>query len=106
IDGSLTGIVTYIKLANSEYQTLSRFEEDVWMFPASKGTKATIASALNLTFSTISDTQMKRMAKWIIWSKMKKGLAINTLLKILGKLKIYFQWVLSSDTTATHGLTA
>ncbi|MBF4286453.1 site-specific integrase, partial [Vibrio anguillarum] len=70
------------------------------------GTKATIASALNLTFSTISDTQMKRMAKWIIWSKMKKGLAINTLLKILGKLKIYFQWVLSSDTTATHGLTA
>ena len=106
IDGSLTGIVTYIKLANGEYQTLSRFEEDVWVFPASKSTKATIAIALNLTFSTIDDTQMKRMAKWVIWSKFKKGLALNTLVKTLDKLKSYFQWVLSSDTTVTHGLTA
>ncbi|MCD9480658.1 tyrosine-type recombinase/integrase [Photobacterium phosphoreum] len=106
IDGSLTGIVTYIKLANGEYQTYSRFEEDVWVFPASKGTKATLASQLKLNFATISDTQMKRMAKWVVWSKMKEDLAIASLRGILNHLKPYFQWVLSSDTTVTHGLTA
>lgn len=106
IDGSLTGIVTYIKLANGEYQTYSRFEDDVWVFPASKGTKATAASQLKLNFATISDTRMKRMAKWVVWSKMKEDLAIGSLQMILINLKTYFQWVLSSDTTATHGLTA
>ncbi|PSW59742.1 integrase [Photobacterium kishitanii] len=106
IDGSLTGIVTYIKLANGEYQTYSRFEEDEWVFPANQGTKATKASALKLNFATISDTRMKRMAKWVVWSKMKEDLAVASLLGILSHLKSYFQWVLSSDTTATHGLTA
>ncbi|KJG10801.1 integrase [Photobacterium kishitanii] len=106
IDGSLTGIVTYIKLANGEYQTYSRFEEDEWVFPASQGTKAVVASHLKLNFATISDTQMKRMAKWVVWSKMKEDLAIASLRGILKNLKTYFQWVLSSDTTVTHGLTA
>lgn len=106
IDGSLTGIVTYIKLANGEYQTYSRYEEDVWVFPASKGTKATNASCLKLNFATISDTQMKRMAKWVVWGKMKEDLAVGSLLGVLKGLKTYFQWVLSSDTTVTHGLTA
>ncbi|PML92979.1 tyrosine-type recombinase/integrase [Vibrio breoganii] len=106
IDGSLTGIVTYIKLANSEYQTLSRYEEDVWLFPASKGTKATQASDLKLNFAMISDAHMKRMAKWVIWNKMKAGLAVGSLGGCLKKLKNYFQWVLSTDTTAAHGLTA
>lgn len=106
IDGSLTGIVTYIKLANGEYQTYSRFEEDEWVFPASQGTKATVASRLKLNFATISDTRMKRMAKWVVWSKMKEDLAIASLREILNNLKTYFQWVLSSDTTVTHGLTA
>lgn len=106
IDGSLTGIVTYIKLANGEYQTYSRFEEDEWVFPASQGTKATVASRLKLNFATISDTRMKRMEKWVVWSKMKEDLAIGSLREILNDLKAYFQWVLSSDTTATHGLTA
>lgn len=106
IDGSLTGIVTYIKLANGEYQTYSRFEEDVWVFPASKGVKATSGHFLKLNFTAISDTQMKRMAKWVIWNKMKEGLAMYSLHTILSRLLKYFQWVLSSDTTATHGLTA
>ncbi|WP_305813737.1 tyrosine-type recombinase/integrase [Photobacterium leiognathi] len=106
IDGSLTGIVTYIKLANGEYQTYSRFEDDVWVFPASKGTKATRANALKLNFAAISDTQMKRMAKWVVWGKMKEDLAIASLQKVLNHLNTYFQWVLSSDTTVTHGLTA
>ncbi|KKA46011.1 tyrosine-type recombinase/integrase [Salinivibrio sp. KP-1] len=106
IDGSLTGIVTYIKLDNSEYQTLSRYEKDVWKLPANKGTKATSASRLKLNFATISDAQMKRMAKWVIWSKMKEGLALETLQSILSNLKNYFQWVLSTDTTAAHGLNA
>ncbi|GEM79581.1 site-specific integrase [Vibrio superstes] len=106
IVGSLTGIVTYIKLANGEYQTLSRYEEDEWIFPASKGTKATTANHLKLNFATISDAQMKRMAKWVTWSKMKEGLAVSSQSSYLGSLKSYFQWVLNSDTTVTHGLTA
>lgn len=106
IDGSLTGIVTYIKLANGEYQTLSRYEHDIWEFPASKGTKATQASDLNLNFATIADTQMKRMAKWVVWNKMKEGLAVSSLRSIVITSNGYFKWVLSSDTTAKHGLTA
>lgn len=106
IDGSLTGIVTYIKVANGEYQTLSRYEHDIWVFPASKGTKATTACHLKLNFAAISDTQMKRMAKWIVWGKMKEDLAIASLQTFLNHLNTYFQWVLSSDTTVTHGLTA
>ncbi|KJF90729.1 tyrosine-type recombinase/integrase [Photobacterium leiognathi] len=106
IDGSLSGIVTYIKLDNGEYQTLSRYEHDIWVFPASKGTKATTANALKLNFAAISDTQMKRMAKWVVWSKMKEDLTVGSLKSVLNHLNTYFQWVLSSDTTVTHGLTA
>lgn len=106
IDGSLSGIVTYIKLDNAEYQTLSRFEEDVWVFPASKGVKGNAASRLKLNFITISNVQMKRMAKWVVWNKMKRGLALSSLVGSLSRLKRYFQWVLSTDTTATQGLTA
>lgn len=106
IAGSLTGIVTYIKLANGEYQTLSRYEEDEWVFPANKGTKAAKASQLKLSFATISDAQMKRMAKWVVWNKMKAGLALSSMLKDLNCLQNYFKWVLSTDTTVAHGLTA
>ncbi|MFA0050457.1 site-specific integrase [Vibrio breoganii] len=106
IDGSLTGIVTYIKLGNGDYQTYSRYEEDEWLFPANKGTKANRASELKLNFAPIADDQMKRMAKWVMWSKMKEGLAVSSMQTRLAKLKPYFQWMLSSDTTATHGLTA
>ena len=106
IDGTMTGIVTYIKVANNHYQALSLYEDDKWIFPASKGTKAQIKSSLQLNFSTITHIQMKRMAKWVIWNKMKNDLAVNTLRKTLSNMKIYFQWVMSSDTTASHGLTA
>ncbi|WP_318511602.1 tyrosine-type recombinase/integrase [Photobacterium leiognathi] len=106
IDGSLTGIVTYIKVANGEYQTLSRYEHDIWVFPASQSTKSTTASHLKLNFAAISDTQMKRMAKWLVWNKMKEDLAVASLRGSLSHLNTYFKWVLSSDTTAKHGLTA
>ncbi|MBF4248616.1 site-specific integrase, partial [Vibrio anguillarum] len=33
IDGTLTGIVTYVKLGNGHYQVYSRYEEDLWKFP-------------------------------------------------------------------------
>ena len=106
IDGTLTGIVTYLKLANGVYQTLSRYEDDEWVFPSSIGTKATVANQLKLNFARISNVQMKRMAKWVIWNKMKSDLAVSSLRKTLNDLSTYFQWVLSSDTTAVHGLTA
>ncbi len=106
IDGSLTGIVTYIRLANGQYHTLSRYEDDLWVFPASKGTKATPKTHLNLNFRTINNTQMKRMAKWVVWNKMKNDLAVDSLRKALSRLTNYFHWVDSSDTTAKHGLTA
>ncbi|HAS6096884.1 TPA: tyrosine-type recombinase/integrase [Vibrio vulnificus] len=106
IDGTLTGIVTYVKLANGHYQVYSRYEEELWKFPAAKGTKGTTKSNLTLNFGTINNPEMKRMAKWVIWNKLKEGLALNSLLHSLSSLKGYFKWALSSDTTATHGLTA
>ncbi|MFB2761842.1 site-specific integrase [Shewanella xiamenensis] len=106
IDGTLTGIVTYINLASGDYQTLSRYEEDEWVFPSSKGAKGVTSGQLKLNFATISDIQMKRMAKWVIWSKMKTGLAVATLLRSLDELRHYFQWISDSDTAAVQGLTA
>ncbi|MBY7765202.1 tyrosine-type recombinase/integrase [Vibrio fluvialis] len=50
--------------------------------------------------------QMKRMAKWVLWNKMKEGLAVASLKTALSHINKYFQWVLSTDTTAAHGLTA
>jgi len=106
IDGTLTGIVTYINLASGDYQTLSRYEEDEWVFPSSKGAKGVTSGQLKLNFATISDIQMKRMAKWVIWSKMKTGLAVATLLRSLDELRHYFRWISDSDTAAVQGLTA
>lgn len=105
IDGTLTGIVTYIKLRDGHYQTLSRYEDDQWTFPASKGTKAVRKNQLILNFSTITDIQMLRMAKWVIATKLKNGLALGSLRSSLMKLKSYFQWVSATDTIASHGLT-
>ncbi len=106
IDGSLTGIVTYIPLDSGDYQTISRYEDDLWVFPASKGTKNANKNDLNYSFSTISDPQMKLMAKWVLWNKLKEGLALGTLQGCFFNLKLYFQWVNGSGITATHGLTA
>ncbi|MBF4449031.1 site-specific integrase, partial [Vibrio anguillarum] len=44
--------------------------------------------------------------KWVIWHKLKEGLAVNSLLHSLSAIKGYFQWLSSSDTTAMHGMTA
>ena len=105
VDGTLTGIVTYIKLSNGHYQTLSRYEDEQWTFPASKGTKAEKKHQLTLNFSTITDIQMLRMAKWVIGNKLKNGLALGSLRSSLMNLKSYFQWVRASETITSHGLT-
>lgn len=106
IDGSLTGIVTYIKLDCGVYQTISRYEDDLWLFPASKGSKNATKNELNYDFSAISDPQMRLMAKWVLWNKLKEGLALGSLRHCFMDLKVYFQWVDSSGISATHGLTA
>jgi len=105
-NGTLTGIVTYIKLANGDYQILSRYENDLWTFPAHKGVKGLKASDLNFNFSSILDDKMKYMAKWVVWNEMIKGAAIGSLIGRLKCLKLYFKWVLSSDITSANGLTA
>lgn len=106
IDGTLTGIVTYIKLSNGHYQTLSRYEDDQWTFPASSGTNATNKSLRTLNFNTTINIHMKRMAKWVVWNKQKNGLALATLRAALKDLNSYFKWVSATDTLVSHGLTA
>lgn len=106
IAGNLVGIVSYIKLDNGHYQTLSRYEEDLWVFPASKGTKSANKADLNYSFSSISDQQMKLMAKWVVWNKLKEGLSASSLRNCLNKLKSYFQWANSSEAIVAYGLTA
>lgn len=106
IDGSLTGIVTYIKLDGGNYQTISRYEEDLWVFPASKGSKNATKNDLNYSFSSISDPQMKLMAKWVLWNKLKEGLALGSLRSCFMNLRLYFQWGNNSGITVLHGLTA
>lgn len=106
IAGTLVGIVSYIKIDDGHYQTLSRYEDDLWAFPASKGTKSNMKSELNLNFHTISNLQMKLMAKWVVWNKLSEGLTVSTASECLKTLKSYFQWVNNSETTAAQGLTA
>ncbi len=104
--GTLVGIVSYIKLDNGHYQILSRYEEDLWVFPASKGTKSASKNDLNYSFSSISDPQMKLMAKWVVWNKLKEDLAAGSIRSCLNTLRSYFLWVNSSETIVAHGLTA
>ena len=86
LQGSLTGITTFIRLSNGKYHVLSRYEDDKWYFRADEGTSAALASALNLDFTRIHDSNARAMAKWIIWNQRLKGNAINSLVKSLDDL--------------------
>lgn len=103
LQGSLTGITTFIRLSNGKYHVLSRYEDDKWYFRADEGTSAALASALNLDFTRIHDSNARAMAKWIIWNQKLKGNAISSLAKSLDNLISFFSWLSKSDTLAAQG---
>lgn len=106
IDGSISGVVTFIKLNDGRYHILSRYEDDEWIFPASNGTKATRKSNLTLKFGSIKDVQMRYMAKWFIWNRMQEGLAVGTLLNLNSQLKLFFAWISDTDIVSSRCLNA
>lgn len=106
LKGSLTGIVTFIKLDNGSYYVLSRYEDDKWTFSADKVVKGTSSGKLTLNFNSIKNEEMKAMTKWVVWSKMKSGNKLSSLRKALHCLKFFFAWVLKSDVLLEHGLNA
>jgi|GEM_PF-629211 len=106
LQGSLSGIATFIKLSNGKYHVLSRYEDDKWYIRADEGTSATKSSKLQLVFTRIHDTNARAMAKWIIWNQRLKGNAVNSLLNSLNILVSFFSWLSKSDTLAVQGLNA
>tara|TARA_B110000902_G_scaffold176495_1_gene200199 strand:+ start:2398 stop:4320 length:1923 start_codon:yes stop_codon:yes gene_type:complete len=106
LQGSLSGIATFIKLSNGKYHVLSRYEDDKWYFRADEGASDTVASKLNLDFTRIHDANAKAMAKWIIWNQKLKGNAVSSLRNSLNALVSFFSWLSKSDTLAVQGLNA
>jgi site-specific recombinase XerD len=106
LQGSLSGIATFIKLSSGKYHVLSRYEDDKWYFRADEGASDTVASKLNLDFTRIHDANAKAMAKWIIWNQKLKGNAVGSLRNSLNKLVSFFSWLSKSDTLAVQGLNA
>ncbi|MGJ8678775.1 site-specific integrase [Paraglaciecola sp.] len=106
LQGSLSGIATFIKLSNGKYHVLSRYEDDNWYFRADEGASDTVANKLKLDFTRIHDANAKAMAKWIIWNQKLKGNAVGSLRNSLNKLVSFFSWLSKSDTLAVQGLNA
>lgn len=106
LQGSLSGIATFIKLSNGKYHVLSRYEDDIWTFPASEGTSSKNRSNLTLKFTKIHDANAREIAKWIMWNQRAKGYAINSLISKLGQLESFFSWLSEYDTLAAQGLNA
>jgi integrase len=106
LQGSLSGIATFIKLSNGRYHVLSRYEDDKWYFRADEGTSAAIASRLYLDFTRIHDTNARAMAKWIIWNKKLKGNSVASLSNNLNNLVSFYSWLSKSDTLAAQGFNA
>jgi integrase len=104
--GSLTGIATFIKLDNSNYHVLSRYEDDEWEYPASAWPNGTPASKRILTFNTIANKSMRAMAKWVVWNKRNQGNSVSSVQKDLQNLKSFFSWINQSDTLKKYGLNA
>lgn len=105
LNGTLTGIVTYIK-TDDGYYVLSRYEDDVWQFPKKEGTAATIDSKRKLNFGKIKEIEYRRMAKWVIINLMKEGRALGTLQNKLNMMCSYFRWVDQFDVVKQSGLNA
>jgi integrase len=106
LQGSLTGITTFIKLSNGKYHVLSRYEDDKWAFRASEGASATSACRLNLDFTKIHDINARAMAKWIIWNRRVKGNTVGTIRQALNSLVAFFSWLSEADTLAAQGINA
>lgn len=106
LQGSLVGIVTFIKLSNGKYHVLSRYEDDRWYFPANEGASATLNCLLTLNFARIHDVNERAMAKWIVWNQRKRGNALATLRNSLHNLVSFFSWLSRSDTLPAQGLNA
>jgi integrase len=106
LQGSLTGIATFIKLSNGKYHVLSRYEDDKWYFRADEGVSGTVASRRCLDFTKIHDANARAMAKWIIWNQKLKGNAVGSLFNSLYDLISFFSWLSKLDTLAVQGLNA
>jgi integrase len=106
LQGSLSGIATFIKLSSGKYYVLSRYEDDKWYFRADEGTSAAAANKLRLDFTRIHDINARAMAKWIIWNQKLKGNAVNSLVNSLNHLVSFYSWLSKSDTLAAQGLNA
>jgi integrase len=106
LQGSLTGIATFIKLDNGNYHVLSRYEDDVWVFPANACPSGTQKAKRELNFVTITDKSMQAMAKWVVWNKRNQGNSVGSIRNDLNGLRAYFSWINESDTLKEHGLNA
>lgn len=104
--GSLTGIVSFIKLSNGHYHVLSRFEDDTWEFPASHFPSGTKKTQRKFNFTTIANDSMKAMAKWCVWCKLSRGVAASSLGIALSNIKSFFAWISASETLTQQGLNA
>lgn len=104
--GSLTGIATFIKLDNGKYHVLSRYDDDVWTYPASAFPSGTIKSKREFHFEVVRSKSMRAMAKWIVWSKINEGHSASSARNTLIGLNAFFSWVSKSDTLKEHGLNA
>lgn len=104
LKGSLSGIVTFIKLSNGKYHILSLYEDDKWYFPADEGTSATLDNKLTLNFARIHDINAREMAKWIVWNQRVKGNSVSTLQGSLNGLGVFFSWLSESYSLAAQGL--
>lgn len=105
VDGTLNGIVTFIKLPNGKYQIMSRFEDDAWRFPASEVPSGTNEYKQRLDFTKIKDEQAKQLAKWVLWNERNRGVAVGTLRNIALDLTNFLCWIASSETLQKQGLT-
>jgi integrase len=106
LQGSLTGIATFIKLDNGNYHVLSRYEDDIWQYPASELPSGAKQSDETLNFTRITNESIRAMVKWIIWNKRNEGNAIGSLQNNLHLLISFFAWVNESDTLSVQGLNA
>ncbi|AOW77216.1 integrase [Colwellia sp. PAMC 20917] len=104
--GSLTGIATFIKLDNGNYHVLSRYENDIWQYPASEFPSGKKKSEEALNFTRITNESIRAMVKWIIWNKRNEGNSIGSLQNNLYSLISFFAWIDKTDTLSVQGLNA
>ncbi|GHG06998.1 tyrosine-type recombinase/integrase [Thalassotalea marina] len=103
--GQLRGVLTYIKTKEG-YSVLSNYEDDEWIFPASKGTAGLMKSKLKISFHNFHNQQQREMVKWTIFNEIKNGNNVSSNRTTRNNLSSFFQWVNKSETILANGLTA